>query len=422
MPRLRRCIAAVTAVTAFTLLCGCSILSGGEPRSSVYEHTAAATYGGQIISPEDSGTQADIVRSVPENSYAAEYFLDGRSEKIERAYRALYEGIFTCTEEIIMPSDCVRQEDIDDLISLVNSTAVCGDGIEPDYRMYVGGNDYVEKVILKYINAADEAAAKYRSVYEAAQGIADEAEALGSDYEKVKFFHDCLVSGCEYSSETPDAYRAYGALCGGRAVCEGYAKAFELICQYAEIPCLPVGGSATDTDGNSQLHMWNKVLLDGEWYNVDCTWDDPVGGESFGVRYDYFLLSDREISVNHTEDSGAFMRLPKADNEVGGYFAREGKLIARGENYSRKFADEFEKFFSGADGYSDGIISFKCEDSGLYAEICGELFEPQEDGARGIDPLLREYLSDSLGISYLLSCNDSLKVINLKLVTEEIYG
>lgn len=417
MPDLRRfAVAAAAAV----LLCGCKAFSLDKPRASVYEPNALPAYS-SAISPDD-GKDSGRSDAVPENTYAAEFFLDSCPEGTADAYRALYEGIFTCAEEIELPPESLRKDDADDLIALVNSASLCGDGIERDYKMYVGGDGWVEKISMKYLDSAEESAAKYRAVCETAEEIASHAQTLGSDYDKVKYFHDVLVGGCEYSSETPDAYRAYGALVGGRAVCEGYAKAFELLCGYVGIPCLPVGGSAKDADGNSQLHMWNKVQLDGEWYNVDCTWDDPVGGESFGARYDYFLLSDRDISANHTEDSGAFMTLPRADCETGGYFAREGKTISRTDDYERRFADEIKKYFGGEYVNSDGIISFKCEDTALYTQIRSDLFETDESGERGITPLLREYLSDSLSISYLLSCNDALNVINLKIITEEIYG
>lgn len=116
------------------------------------------------------------------------------------------------------------------------------------------------------------------------------------------------------------------------------------------------------------------------------------------------------------------MTLPRADCETGGYFAREGKTISRTDDYERRFADEIKKYFGGEYVNSDGIISFKCEDTALYTQIRSDLFETDESGERGITPLLREYLSDSLSISYLLSCNDALNVINLKIITEEIYG
>lgn len=67
-------------------------------------------------------------------------------------------------------------------------------------------------------------------------------------------------------------------------VCEGYAKAFKLLCDRIGVPCITV---------TSSNHMWNMVYVDGQWYHMDCTWNDPnVGDDSsnHSVRT-YFLIS-----------------------------------------------------------------------------------------------------------------------------------
>ncbi len=62
-----------------------------------------------------------------------------------------------------------------------------------------------------------------------------------------------------------------GALLDGyQPVCEGYAKALQLLCHKAGIPCVQVSGEA---DGGG--HMWTAVKLNNNWYFCDPTWDDP---------------------------------------------------------------------------------------------------------------------------------------------------
>lgn len=80
-----------------------------------------------------------------------------------------------------------------------------------------------------------------------------------------------------------------------KAVCDGYTHAFDLLCYLSGIDCLKIAGTA-----NGGGHAWNKVELDGVWYNVDVTWDDPVvigGGDM--LRYDYFLVSDETLARDH---------------------------------------------------------------------------------------------------------------------------
>lgn len=99
-------------------------------------------------------------------------------------------------------------------------------------------------------------------------------------YDRIKYFHDTIIAGCEYDTPAknnpnafPESYEAYGALVNNKAVCEGYAKAFKILCDRSGIPCVLVGGTA-----KNQPHMWNYVMIDGKYYLVDCTFDDPVGG------------------------------------------------------------------------------------------------------------------------------------------------
>jgi hypothetical protein len=132
-----------------------------------------------------------------------------------------------------------------------------------------------------------------------------EALKLGSlaQSEAVKAIHDYIAANARYKDGT-NAYTAYGILIEGSGVCDGYAYAFWLLCNLAGINCIRVSGDATDEDGNTEAHAWNKVQVDGLWYNVDVTWDDPVfyynGVLTDTIRTEYFLISDEVISADHT--------------------------------------------------------------------------------------------------------------------------
>ena len=162
--------------------------------------------------------------------------------------------------------------------------------------------------------AADEAAADA-----VVQLLAQEARAQGGDYEQLLYVHDWLTTNNEYNTAAAavgpngaaDGYLAWTPLAAltdvSQPVCEGYAKAFKLVCDALEIPCVIVDGQA---EGG---HEWNHVLLDGAWYAVDVTFDDPVGGGSGNVSgiemHDYFLVgSDTQVkgyltfSDTHTPD------------------------------------------------------------------------------------------------------------------------
>ena len=108
-----------------------------------------------------------------------------------------------------------------------------------------------------------------------------------SDLEKVLFFHDYLVSNFEYDT-TYSIFDAYTFLTDGKGVCQAYASVYGILLESVGIKVAPVSS-------NTMNHAWNKVYMDGEWYHVDCTWDDPLPDLYGMARHRYFLLSDSEM-------------------------------------------------------------------------------------------------------------------------------
>lgn len=90
------------------------------------------------------------------------------------------------------------------------------------------------------------------------------------------------------STADPDSWECISALTGRTGeegpVCEGYARALKVLCDAKDIPCVLVDGHARNSIGSAgEPHMWNYVKVDGSWYAVDVTWNDPVGGNSGAV-------------------------------------------------------------------------------------------------------------------------------------------
>lgn len=118
-----------------------------------------------------------------------------------------------------------------------------------------------------------------------------------SQYDKAKAFHDYIINFNSYKDTGDRSHSVIGALIDGKSVCEGYTEAFDLLCYLSGIECIEVDGTG-ETDTVSGPHAWNKVKIDGVWYNVDVTWDDPVSSSPV-LRYDYFLVSDERMAQDH---------------------------------------------------------------------------------------------------------------------------
>lgn len=132
-----------------------------------------------------------------------------------------------------------------------------------------------------------------------------------SKYDAIKEVHDYLADTIMYQSSTTDEsiYTIYGALVNKRCVCEGYAKSFQYMMNLIGIENAIVIGTGTNSQNETESHAWNYVELDGKWYGIDVTWDDPVilgkGKLTKNLRYQYFLKGEKTMSKNHTV-SGTF--------------------------------------------------------------------------------------------------------------------
>ncbi len=137
------------------------------------------------------------------------------------------------------------------------------------------------------------------------------ANRTGNTYDDIKMVHNYLVDNIEYDTTISKAniYDAYGALINHECVCEGYARAFKYIMDNMQIPCVLVIGKATNSKGETENHAWNYVNLNGAWYAIDTTWDDPVvlngGRASLASKYKYFLKGASTMNTDHTP-SGQF--------------------------------------------------------------------------------------------------------------------
>ncbi|MCL2487572.1 MAG: hypothetical protein FWE80_02695 [Oscillospiraceae bacterium] len=113
-------------------------------------------------------------------------------------------------------------------------------------------------------------------------------------YERVQSIHDQLASTIDYVMDQPYAHEATGALLKQEAVCEGYAKAFKLICDREGIPCLLIIGLGKGSAGEEN-HMWNYVQMENSfWYAVDVTWDS----QDYVAFYDFFLVGSTTVPTN----------------------------------------------------------------------------------------------------------------------------
>lgn len=175
-------------------------------------------------------------------------------------------------------------------------------GNEVTYNVYINQGDEVNYLTKEFSSkeAVDNAINKLENIK---NNII--ASRTGNIIDDIKLVHDYLIDNIEYDTTLSNSniYDIYGALINKKCVCEGYARALKYILDDMNIPCILVIGRATNSEGKTENHAWNYVMIDNKWYGVDTTWDDPVviggGSQTYESRYKYFLKTSDVFDKDH---------------------------------------------------------------------------------------------------------------------------
>ncbi len=177
--------------------------------------------------------------------------------------------------------------------------------LDGDYE-YRHLNGQVVELILHFNDLAQELAANRREFERAASSILAEARQASDPAASERIVHDRLLERVVYDENAPYNQNAYSALVGGSAVCAGYARAFQYLMLELQIPCYYCVGTAVSyqdgPQGSVEDHAWNIVCLEGEYYNIDPTWNDTLLAEWGLVSYGYYNQADEFFLTDHTRD------------------------------------------------------------------------------------------------------------------------
>lgn len=193
-----------------------------------------------------------------------------------------------------------------------------------------------------------------------------------SDYSRALWLHDWLIYNADYG-QSYTYYYANGVLLEGTGVCQSYALAYDLLLHEIGIESVYLSGTA-----NGVSHAWNLVKLDGNWYHVDCTWDDPVGGGY--ERHSYFGLTDEQMALDHSwardrgvmpectsnELSGLRRNLMVGFSDEADFHAQLSRLVNEGTAYATLYLTgetafdlktSFQSWYSD-NRYMDGLYGY----------------------------------------------------------------
>ena len=209
----------------------------------------------------------------------------------EEAYDLIYEGMLDLRDEVKLSTNLTSDEifDIRD--------RVIADHPEFFYLDYENSKYWSNgKLDFRYIDSKENIRTKSqrietKSSYILAKIIKPEM----TEFEKELAIHDFLVINTRYDEKNlakntlpPSAYNVDGIILDGLGVCEGYAQAFKLLLNKVGIEAVVVSEPRIN-------HAWNIVKIDGEYYHVDATWNDPVPDVRGRALHTFFNVSDRKM-------------------------------------------------------------------------------------------------------------------------------
>ena len=250
---------------------------------------------------------------------------------------------------------------------------------QPSSNAYKNGEPvvcYLRSIKVKpnerYAGAGDpaEIAAFQQAVEQTAAEIKETLSDQPDRYEQVLAIHDYLCIHVSYK-ENSYAHTAAGVFLKNReVVCEGYAKAFKILCGRFGIPAVLIPGGALKSNGTREGHMWNYVQMeDGFWYMLDTTWDDQKtyisrkyflsGGEEKGFTGNTIAVERQELYTNFSKSEYSVnFALPVLSDQ--GYSARHSSANPHAHSWQ-----EWQR--TAGTCIEEGRIVFGCTVSGCTA-------------------------------------------------------
>lgn len=212
-----------------------------------------------------------------------------------------------------------------------------------------------------------------------------------TDFEKALWLHDWIIDNCEYDNSLTYC-GAEGALARGTGTCESYHRALAMLLERAGIPTGRITGNG---------HVWTAAKLDGEWCQIDATWDD--GDQYHGypdLRHLYFGMDDRITSLVHSDHEQPVEGYESSSLEQN-YFIKTGAIREWSDPYVSPIKQKLE---SGSESFSLSINHASWPDGYkdvFYSLIAHDL--SQREWAIDNDSLVAdlevEYESDALTVT-----------------------
>lgn len=240
----------------------------------------------------------------------------------------------------------------------------------------------------------------------------------GGDYDKELYLHDRLLAHVTYDDAYLNEQNAYTAIVEGKAVCAGYAFAFQYLLMRNGIESYYVVGTAgVDKAGKSVGHAWNIAKISGVWYYVDPTWDDS--DDEYAPYHAYFNLDTDLLTRDHVLDPYPYnVTLPQC-NELRWFYHRyNGTEVFAGDNDLASTIAIWINYYKGAahlymnDADPTYLGTWFAQNHQKVAEVMG-ITGPYRYGIAWCGP---EYVLSLETVSDDLNGDDSVDILDVQVL------
>lgn len=238
--------------------------------------------------------------------------VSAKEDDFEDYQEHILEALSDCEEKIELEEYNVQATDVNDFfMDVVYGYPEVGCNVAVDelnryeFKVYKYKNGNAAYIEVKYNLNKQQYDAELKKVEDRIAPILFKVRNF-TDFEKALYIHDWICTNFMYDyrlfeGEHHENHDVIGFFNDNKGVCQSYAYTYLYMLRKVGIKACYV---VSDVDH----HGWNVVEIDGKWYHVDVTHDDPIIGEIYHydylgeVKHENFLLSDSQIIADGSHD------------------------------------------------------------------------------------------------------------------------
>jgi len=276
------------------------------------------------------------------------YYYTQLNKQEQAAYYALLAGLNSLSPSFMVPRlDGDALFKIHFLLRLDHPEVFWSAGIK--YKYY--DNSTSVEVIPEYLFDKKKIQEHQKAMASRVEKLARPAAGM-KDEEKLKYIHDFICENVYYDKlKKQYSHEIIGPMGQGVGVCEGIAKSVKILCDALNIWCTIAISEANPEKGIKYRHAWNVLKVNGKYYHLDATFDNSLGRgsgsqaqqkqpEAEELRYDYFMLSDKQVFRDHEP---VIWRVPECSDGDSFYYKAKKVSFTKLEDIRKRSAQAVKK-------------------------------------------------------------------------------